>query len=494
MDKNSNDYRLLELTGLPPKFFEQNRKNYLQKLNAKLLNINKDGNKNSVIILEGGEEIPRFDTDVVHYHFQQESNFYYLCGVREPKFYGVLDLQSETFTLFYKLSKDLRERIFMKIPSLEELQEKYQLPVFDFDDFYSNLKTRNPEKIFLLNGINSDSGLNILTAKLDFPLDMKDFEGRVDYNPLVYEVLADTRTVKTDDEIAVLEYVNNITVEAHVEAIKKIKPGCYERDIENNFHIYLRKNYYTRIPNYQTICCCGENSSILHYTENDQIVKDGGLALLDMGARLGEYGSDITSTVPVNGKFSERQAKIYNIVLKANREVQKNLKPGVNWVQMQLLAERVILQGLKDKEINIIKEGANVDQMLLDRVPYYFMPHGLGHFYGLEVHDVGGYLSYTPPRRTEKGLSSIRTARDLVVNNAITVEPGIYFIEFLLEMALKDDKIKSYINDDVLRSYYGFGGVRIEDNVVITSDGCRNLTQNLPREIPDIEKLMSGKH
>jgi Xaa-Pro dipeptidase len=207
-----------------------------------------------------------------------------------------------------------------------------------------------------------------------------------------------------------------------------------------------------------------------------------------MGVRIAGYCSDVTSTVPANGTFTPEQKEIYNIVLKANRNVIAALKPGVNWVDMHLLAERVILRGLI--EVGILRTGRDIEDMISDRVAYYFMPHGLGHLIGLEVHDVGGYLSFTPPRSEKRGLSALRTARYLEENNMVTVEPGIYFIPYLLEKAFADEKIKQYFDEDKTRSYFQFGGIRIEDNVLITKDGSINLTGDLPRNPEDIEKLM----
>jgi Xaa-Pro dipeptidase len=400
-----------------------------------------------------------------------------------------LDLKDSSFTLFYDLDKDERDQIFMKIPTLQELIDKYQLPVFDMVDFYSELKKRNPQKIYLLNGVNSDSGLNIHTAKLSFPPGYEDLAKLLDHNPYVYEILAETRTKKTQNEIKLLRYICKITIEAHLQAYKRVMPDVYEHDIENGFYNYLRKSYYTRLWSYPQICGCGKDSATLHYDKNNNVLKKGDLMLMDMGIRFGGYCSDITSTIPVSGTFTSDQAKIYQIVLSANREVIKNLKPGVFWPDMHLLAERVILKGLI--EIGILNN-LDIEDMLRDRVCYYFMPHGLGHFMGLEVHDVGGYLSFTPNRLTQLGLASLRTARYLAVDNVITVEPGIYFIPFLLDQALKDDNLKKYFNLKV-RDFYNFGGIRIEDDVLITEDGAENLTEALPRNVKDIENIMKKK-
>jgi len=487
-NKRLEGYPMAELKGLNNSFFTKNRKKFYNNLIKMLTGLN----RNSIIVLEGGKEIPRYDTDVVDYHFQQDANFYYLSGVREPKFYAILDVKSEEFKLYYDLSKDERDNIFMQIPSLQELSEKYELPVLDMVDFYSNIAKRNPRKIYVMCGTNSDSGLSVKTAKLDFPTDYEVLEKIVDYNQLVYEILAETRVTKTDEEISLLKYINEITVEAHIEAIKAVKPGIYERDIENAFFNYLREKYFVRIWSYPMICGCGNNSSTLHYQDNCKKLTDGDLALLDMGVRFAGYTSDVTVTVPVNGKFTDTQSSIYKIVLKANREVQANLKAGVFWPTMHIRAEMVILQGLID--LGLLNKGFNVFQMIKDRVAYYFMPHGLGHLMGIEVHDVGGYLSFTPKRPNEAGLSSLRTSRYLAANTIITVEPGIYFIPCLLEKAFKDERLKKYFNEKLIKTYYNFGGIRIEDDVLVTLDGCINLTASLPREIEDIEKLMKNNN
>ena len=164
----------------------------------------------------------------------------------------------------------------------------------------------------------------------------------------------------------------------------------------------------------------------LHYINNDQELKDGQLILMDMGGLAGGYVSDVTSTVPVNGKFTNKQKEIYNIVLDANLKVQQEAKPGVSWLDMHLAAERVIITGLRS--LGLLSNSYTVDQMLNDRVAYYFMPHGLGHLIGIDVHDAGGYLSFTPSRSKEKGLNfnlaKPYPARDeintcpIVVNNA----------------------------------------------------------------------------
>jgi Xaa-Pro dipeptidase len=483
MEKDSDFLnKTLELTGLPPQFFQQHRENYKKSISEL------PDAKNSIVVLQGGSEIARYDTDGPFYHFQQEANFYYLTGVRDPDCYAIFEAETGEVTVYIKLATDDRSKIIMTVPTLDELSEKYKIQFKHVTCMYEDIKQRNPEKIHLLCGVNSDSGLNIHTAKLTFPDDMKsDFEAKINTNEIYYETLAETRTVKTKDEIRLLQHCNNATIEGHKEVAKLIKPGMLERDAENIFVNLMREKYYARIWAYPCICGAGEASATLHYQKNDITINDGDFLLLDMGVRLGGYIADITSTIPVNGKFTEKQKQIYDIVLTANRTVMHQLRAGISWTDMQLEAERVILEGLKG--LRILND-FDINEMRDNRVAFYFMPHGLGHFIGIEVHDVGGYLSFTPKRHEKIGMKSMRTARVLKDGNCITVEPGVYFIRSLIDKAYADESLSKYFNKEVLEGYMKLGGVRIEDDVVITETGFVNLTAGLPRETEDIENLM----
>ena len=480
--KNPNiDYTTLEFTGLPPSFFEQNRKNYIQNLKSKLSGLE----ENSILFLKGGQEIFRYDNDDDIHYFMQESNFYYLTGVRESGFYAMIDLRDASVAL-YVPTPDETTKIFFHVETLEEISKKYGARAVELEKMPTDIYSRNPTKIYVLNGINSDSGRKVYTCDYVFPEAIRELNKRIDNNEIIYEVLADTRTVKTEDELALLQSLIDSTIEGHVSAMKNLKVGMIERDVENLFWETMIKKTYARNHPYEHICGCGNDGATLHYINNDKELKDGELILMDMGCKLCQYVSDVTSTVPVNGKFTEKQKEIYQIVLNANREVINNIKPGVFWTDMHLLAEKVILSGLKD--LGLLT--GDVQEMLDARVCYYFMPHGLGHLMGLDVHDVGGYLSFTPPRSTELGLSSLRSARVLAKNTVMTVEPGIYFNKYLLEKAFKEEKVSKYFVEDKVREYFDFGGVRIEDDVYVTETGCVNMTAKLPRTVEEIEAAM----
>ena len=478
-----SDYSKSELTGLPTYFFKINRENFIKNLKSKLESLP----EGSFLFLKGGEELFRYDNDDDYHYFIQESNFYFLTGVREPNYYAIVNLTDASFSIFVPLP-DERTKVFFHVETLDDIAKKYDCKAFDILKMPSEIAKLNPNKLYVLNGINSDSGLKVLSSDYHFVHPYEDLNDLIDHNSLIYEILADTRTRKSNYEIDLMRYLVKVTCDAYIFTMKNIKEKMIERDVENIFYRYVREKLYMRNHGYEHICACGANSATLHYIENDQELKNEKLLLLDMGGMLAGYISDITITFPVGGKFNENQRKIYQFVLDANRAVIKNCKPGVNWVDMHLLAEKVILEGLKS--MDLLK--GDVDNMVKDRVGYYFMPCGLGHFLGLNVHDVGGYLSFTPKRREEKGLSNLRTGRNLAAGNIITVEPGIYFIPFLLEKAFVDEKIKDYFNEEKLRTFFDFGGVRIEDDILITEEGCENLSESLPRTIEEIEAIMKN--
>ena len=215
--------------------------------------------------------------------------------------------------------------------------------------------------------------------------------------------------------------------------------------------------------------------------------------LTDQGHSFQHYCSDVTISFPVNGRFTEKQAQIYNIVLKASRAVFQKLKPGTDWIECHKLAERITLEGLV--ELGMLT--GSIDEMMEKRIGFIFMPHGLGHFIGLDTHDVGGYLAHTPKRNDQPGLANVRTARIIEEGNVITIEPGCYFRDFLLDGEIPADFYEfdlSYLNRDKIREYQAeISGVRIEDVVLVTETGNENLSYDIPRTVPQIEACMANK-
>jgi len=303
--------------------------------------------------------------------------------------------------------------------------------------------------------------------------------------------MAELRVLKTDAELEVMRYASKIAAAAHMEVMKKIHANMYEYQMESLFrHI----SYYTggcRHLSYTCIAASGENAAVLHYghanAPNAKLINDGDICVFDMGPEYNCYASDVTCSFPANGKFTPQQRITYNAVFKANQAVFKAAKPGVRWTDMHILSERVILTELKAAGLLV----GDVEEMVQKRMGAVFMPHGLGHLLGLDVHDVGGYLGDAEPRSTLPGLKSLRTTRTLKERMVITIEPGCYYIDFLLDRALADPQLAPHIVADKLKEFRNSGGVRIEDDVVIWEKGNENMNHQLPRTVEEIEGFMA---
>lgn len=235
--------------------------------------------------------------------------------------------------------------------------------------------------------------------------------------------------------------------------MKNIKPGMRESQLESFFKFHGEQNYFTgRVAPYISICGCAHKAATLHYHEADQTCVDGQTMLTDQGHSLHHYISDVTTSFPVNGKFTEKQRQIYNIVLAASRAVFSKAGPGVEWPEMHKLAERVVLEGL----VGLGLLHGDVAEMQEKRIGFLFMPHGLGHLVGLDVHDVGGYLPHTPKRSTLPGLKNLRFARALEPGMVFTIEPGCYFRDFLLKGEIPADYYEfdlKYLNMPKIEEY-----------------------------------------
>lgn len=441
----------------------------------------------SVVLLQGGSEQTRYNTDAMDLAFHQESFFFWSFGVLEPDFYGAIDVDSGRSFLFMPRLPDSYAVWFGKIYGKDHFKSKYDVDEVHYvDEMQGKLKNGilQTARLLLLKGLNTDSKLWIE------PASYKGIEEFQCDTEILHPIISECRVFKTDLEIDLLKHVGKLSSEAHKATMKTAKPGLYEYQLESTF----RHNCYyyggCRFLAYTCICASGCNGAALHYghagAPNDRQYKDGDMCLLDMGAEYFCYASDITCTFPANGKFTEKQKMVYNAVLKANMAVQKAAKPGVPWPEMHKLSERAILEDLKAG--GLLR--GSVDEMMEARLGAVFMPHGLGHFIGLDVHDVGGYPKGTE-RIDQPGLRNLRTVRVLQERMHITIEPGCYFIPPVLDAALKDPKQTQFLVKEKLDEFRDFGGVRIEDDVLITKDGVDNFTQ-VPRTVEEIESWMAS--
>ncbi|XGW19455.1 hypothetical protein V3C99_003365 [Haemonchus contortus] len=462
------------------KLFAENR--------TRLITALKNVAPGSAVLLRGGSDMNRYNTDETGVPFRQESYFFWAFGVHESDFYGAIDVDTGKSCLFPPILDPSYAIWDGKINDESFFKSKYEVDEVHFrtkntiSDYFKRL---NIKKVLLLRAENSDSG-NILEPP--------SFPGKelfdVDTNKL-YPVMAELRVLKTDRELEVMRYASKIASEAHRATMKAVRANLYEYQMES---VFRHTSYYhggCRHLAYTCVAATGCNSSILHYghanAPNDKLIKDGDMCLFDMGPEYNCYASDVTTSFPANGKFSEKQKIVYNAVLEANRAVFKAAKPGVRWTDMHLLSEKVILTHLQKAGLLT----GDVDEMVNARLGAVFMPHGLGHLIGLDVHDCGGYLGDALPRSQLPGLKSLRTTRTLKERMVITIEPGCYFIDTLLDAAFQDPKLAKYMVKREIDKYSGQGGVRIEDDVVIWEKGNENMS-DVPRTVEEIEHFMAS--
>ncbi|KAA0196078.1 hypothetical protein HAZT_HAZT010152 [Hyalella azteca] len=441
-------------------------------------------NAGSAVLLQGGSDVQRDATDCT-WVFRQESFFHWVFGVLEPDWFGVIKVDSGKTTLFCpKLPQDFAVVMGRIIPP-EDFKTRYQVEsVCYVDDMPEVLGKMKPTTLLTLKGVNSDSGLTTREAHFD---GIDKFSVN---NSILHTEMSELRVTKSAAEIEVMRYAAMVSSEAHCAVMKHIRPGMYEYQLES---VFQHHSYYQggcRHQAYTNICGGGVSGAVLHYghagAPNDCIIRDGDMCLFDMGAEYYCYASDVTCSFPANGKFSADQKMIYNAVLAANRAVFDSAKPGVKWDDMHELSYRVMLKKLKEGGLLT----GDVEEMIKADIGGVFQPHGLGHLIGMDAHDPGGYLPSCPPRPTKDGFNKLRMARVLKHNMVLTIEPGCYFIDVLLDRALADPKKSKFIVKEELERFRGFGGVRIEDDVVIREEG-NDLLNKVPRTVEEIETLMA---
>ncbi|XP_038070149.1 xaa-Pro dipeptidase-like [Patiria miniata] len=464
---------------VPATLHADNRGRLLERLRA-----NKDVPAGSVVLLEGGKDINQYCTDI-ELVFRQESYFMWTFGVELAGFYGAVAVDTGKAVLFAPKIPESYIVYMGELPSNDNIKERYAVDEVHYvEEITTVLEAMNPATLLTLKGVNSDSGLTSHEAEFD---GIKKFKVN---NSILHPEISECRVFKSPGELEVLRYVCALSCEAHKDVMRKARPGLMEYQLESTFQHYVYYHGGCRRVAYTCICASGHNSSVLHYghagAPNNSQIQDGDICTFDMGAEYYGYASDITVAFPANGKFNNDQRIIYETVLKANRAVFKAMKPGVLWTDMHLLAERTILVELKSH--GLVK--GDVDEMMKVYLGAVFMPHGLGHFMGCDTHDVGGYPEGVE-RVQRPGIRNLRTSRVLEAGMVITVEPGCYFIKATLEPALKDPKMMPFLCPDVLERFKNFGGVRIEDDVLVTKDGAENLSPYVPREIAEIEALMA---
>lgn len=415
---------------------------------------------NSIVVIRGASEITR--SNDTHFPFRQDSDFFYLTGFNEPDSWLILSNRSddESGSAFRAMavrpSNKQQEIWHGRRLGVEQAKTRFELDeCIEVDELpealFSMLKGH--ENLYACLGHHPEADIIIqqVISRLRAAKDTAPPACIVDWQPLVHEM----RLFKSDAEMVLLRKAIELSMAGHKRAMQFAKPGVFEYQFASEIHHTFTLGG-AHAPAYGTIVGAGENACILHYTENTDVVGEDSLVLIDAGAEYQGYAGDITRTFPASGKFNDVQKAIYNLVLEAQLVALEHLQPGKLIPKANEAVVKTLTQGLV--KLGLLE--GDVDLLIEEKAYRRFYMHGLGHWLGLDVHDVGLYKINGEDRPLEAGM-------------VMTVEPGLYIPN----------------EDDIPKQYRGIG-VRIEDNIVITATGHEVLTADLPKTVEGIEALM----
>jgi Xaa-Pro aminopeptidase len=422
------------------------------------------------------------------YHFRQDSDFLYFFGIDLPGFVGLMDFDSGKDRIFGN-DYDMDDIIWMgPQPTVKELALKCGISdtalMTKLMDAIKDVQLKK-RKIHFLPPYRGETKMKLGALLKENPCQMKTLAS-VD---LIKAVIS-MRSIKEKVEIEEIEKAEDIAYEMHVTAMRMCKQGVREQDIFGAIEgIALAKGAGTSFPIILSI-----NGQTLHNHSHGNILTKGKMMVCDAGAETNlHYASDITRTTPVGGKFSDKQKDIYEIVLKANTEAIKATRPGMSNRDLHFMACKIITTEMKN--LGLMK--GDVDEAVNAGAHALFMPHGLGHLMGLDVHDMEAlgenFIGYNADvKRSEQfGTAFLRFALPYKPGHVFTVEPGCYFIPELIEKWKAEGKLKEFINYSKIDAYMSIGGIRIEDNVLITEKGHKVLGKPIPKTIKEIESICS---
>ena len=396
------------------------------------------------------------------YPYRQNSDFWYFTGFNEPEAALVLikSAENHNHSVLFNRVRDLTAEIWFgrrlgQDAAPEKLAVDRALPWDAISDQLPQL-LNGLDVVYHAQGLYEQADMLLFGAleklrrgarqNLTAPSTL------TDWRPWVHEM----RLFKSPEELAVLREAGRISALAHTRAMRQCRPGMFEYQLEGEIqHEFNRHG--ARFPSYNTIVGAGENGCILHYTENESRMRDGDLVLIDAGCELKGYAGDITRTFPVNGKFSKPQRAVYDIVLASLNRALELFRPGTSIREVNAEVVRIMVTGL----VGLGVMQGDVETLIAEQAHRRFFMHGLSHWLGLDVHDVGGY-GHERDRVLEPGI-------------VLTVEPGLYIAP----------------DADVPVEYRGIG-IRVEDDILITEDGNENLTDSVVKDPDEIEALMAA--
>ena len=444
--------------------------------------------QSGVLLFLGNEESPINYLDN-HYTFRQDSSFLYFWGIDLPGLVALIDIDGNREILFGR-DLTLEEKVWAgPEPTLQERGLKCGVKeVASLDQLEAQLKkaVQKRRTIHFLPQYRSENRMKIHQwLGVDINLVARSIS-----EEFIKAVVAQ-RSIKNEEEIEQIEKALEVCYDMQTLAMRMSKPGLYEREVVGAMAglAYSRGSAGLAFPIIFSV-----DGEILHNPHHDNVMQAGDMVVNDSGAESSmHYASDITRTIPVSGMFTQQQKEIYAIVLNAQKEAIEAVAPGAEYRDIHLMACRQLTSGLK--LLGLIK--GDVDSAVSAGAHALFMPAGLGHMMGLDVHDMEGlgedYVGYTDRiRRSDQfGTCRLRLARALEPGFVVTVEPGLYFIPGLIDQWQAEAKLEEFIDYKKVEAYRGFGGIRIEDDVLILEDGRRVLGKPIPKSIPDVEAVSS---
>lgn len=458
-----------------------------QTLVAKMADSAAEG-KRGIALFIGNTEAPAQYKDNC-YKFRQDSTWLYFFGIDQPLYAAIIDLDNGNETIFAN-DVEIGDIIWMgPQPSVASVAASVGVeksaPYTDLNAAVAKVLAEGRPVHFVKPSryYNTMKIASLLGCGTD------EVAGR--FSLALTKAIISMRLVKEDCEIEAIDDACNLGYEMHTVARNSIVPGIIEQEIVGKMDgVTLSKGWGVSFPTILT-----QHGETLHNHLHDKIIEPGKLMVIDAGAESNvHYASDFTRTYPTSGKFTAKQREIYQIVCDCNEFAFSMTRPGISYREVHLKTMHLMLEELR--ALDIVR--GDVQDMVEAGIAGLFMPHGLGHNMGLDVHDMEdygeNYVGYDDDQRRspQLGLGSLRMARKLVPGNVITDEPGIYFIPALIEKWKSEKTDQGFVNYSKLESYYDFGGIRLEDDVLVTSDGARRLgKERLPISPDDVEAAMA---
>lgn len=443
--------------------------------------------RSGLAIFPGNNEAP-MNYPANTYHFRQDSDFLYFFGLDIPGLTGAIDFDSGKEWIFGN-DFDLDDIIWMgPQPTVDELARKCGIintgPLSKLEEFVATA-IQKKRKVHFLPPYRGETKMLLGTLLKENPCGMKTLAS----SDLIRAVVS-LRSIKEKGEIEEIEKAVDIAYEMHVAGMRMSRRGVREQEIFGTMEgLALMKGAGTSFPIILSI-----NGQTLHNHSHGNILETGRMLVADAGAESHlHYASDITRTTPVGGRFSKQQKEIYEIVLKANVDSIAEARPGISNLDLHLKACKIIASGMKD--LGIMK--GDTDEAVTDGAHALFMPHGLGHMLGLDVHDMESlgedFVGYNNEirRSSQFGLAFLRFALPFRPGHVLTIEPGCYFIPELIARWKGEKKFTQYINYNKIDNFLSIGGIRIEDNIMITDKGHKLLGKPVPKTVKEVEATCS---